>query len=300
MSLRVLKNMSANDSIVTALYWSNLGLVAGTINGEIIFWKRDLGKEGGLSHLSQSEIFQVQKMAISSVTTIGNKIISISLDGSIYMINTETEEIEQILTNLYMPFCVVSNELNENKKELFVATLDGKVCLINGEDLSIQKSENIFETEISSISLHPQTNKGCVLTKSAIALFSLDSLKVIKRLRITADCCDSLTFSTDGFSILVTTTEGTLRVVDTISFKEVGCQKFEIGELNDLCPIDYGKRYIIAGSESKVGIFNLTKMVKEKGLKVGNGLVKCVAVQPEDMKIAVGGGNSMITLLDFD
>ena len=297
MPLRFIKKLNIKNTIKTALYWSDLGLICGDITGHIYIWKKDDSQKGGLSHLSSdAQDFPAHKMAVSSLTSIGTNIISISLDGTIFVSNVETKEVKQILSNLYMPFCI---SCNESTQQILIGTLDGKVHLIDALNFTIQKTETVFQTEIQAIAIHPQTNKGCALTKREIALFDLDSLNVTKKLTITADCCDSLTFSSDGFSILVTTAEGTLRVVDSISFKEVGCQKYDDGELNDICPINFGKSYVIAGSAGKLCLFNLTKMSKETGLQIDkDGFIKCVATQPgmNDATIAVACGCS-ITLV---
>jgi WD40 repeat protein len=297
MSLRVLKALSANDDTITALYWGTSGLCAGSIAGDVFIWPTDQTLAGGLCQLGEQIPFRAHEMAVTSLACIGNTIISISLDGTISASNIETKKAEKILTGINNPFCITANE---KANTFYIGTLDGRVCLVDSSKKEVMKEERFLTSEAVSVSVHSISNSGCVLSNTEVVLFNLDSLEVKKRLRITADCCNCVTFSTDGLSLLITTTEGTVRVVDTVSFVEVGCQKFDIGELNDIMPIDYGKRYVVAGSEGKIGVFNLNKMIKEKSLKVTSGLVKCVAVQQETMKVAVGGGDAMINLLDFD
>ena len=297
MSLRVLKGLSAGDDTITALYWGDSGLCAGSIAGDVFVWPKDQTLDGGLCHLGSSITFKAHEMAVTSVACLNDVIVSISLDGKIFASNIKEQKLGQVFGEIGSPFCIAANE---KTNMFFIGTLDGRVFSIDAKEMQIKKECRFLTSEVVSISVHPMSNNGCAMSNTEIVLFDLETLEAKKRLRITADCCNCVTFSTDGLSLLITTTEGTIRVVDTVSFVEVGCQKFDIGELNDIMPIDYGKRYVVAGSEGKIGVFNLNKMIKEKGLKVSSGLVKCVAVQQEFMKIAVGGGDAMINLLDFD
>lgn len=308
MALRVLKGLSENDDSITALHWGKLGLAAGSVMGDIFVWPKDISINGGLCHLGDSQTYHNHTMAITSLSSLGNSVISISLDESIFateIVNPltspdfETSGLktgQRILTEIKEPFGI---QTIEKLGLIFISTLQGYVYVAD-RNYNIKSKSQILNSEIISLSVHESSNRGVVIGTKELIMFDLTTLEILKRLTITADNCNCVCFSTDGLSILVTTTEGTLRIVDSVSFKEVGCQKFDIGELNDVMPINYGKRYIIAGSEGKVGLFNLNKMIKELGLKVSSGMMKCVAVQDEDMKIAVAGSDNMINLLDFD
>ena len=308
MSLRIVKGISASDDTITALHWGSLGLVAGSVTGDLFVWPVDMTPDGGLCHLNDYQFYDTHKMAVSSISSIEDLVISISLDESIYATkivnNTLVEESEKkpqhvgqrILTEIKEPFSV---QTVPNLGLIFISTLEGFVYAVDKE-FNIKAKKQFINSEIVALSVHGPSNRGAIIGSRDLILFDLSTLEIVKKLTITADNLDSLCFSTDGLSILITTTEGTLRIVDTIAFREVGCQKFDIGELNDLAPINYGKRYIVAGSEGKVGVFNLNHMIKETGIKVASGLVKCVAVQQDDMKVAVAGADNMITLLDFN
>jgi WD40 repeat protein len=79
---RVLKTL-ASESEVTSLWWSQLGIIAGGLSGEVSLWPTDDSADGGLCHLGEPVHRSIHILAVLSVCNIGSLIISCSLDGSI-------------------------------------------------------------------------------------------------------------------------------------------------------------------------------------------------------------------------
>ncbi|OHT04640.1 hypothetical protein TRFO_27776 [Tritrichomonas foetus] len=296
--LRAIKDLSAEDVEVSAIYWNKKGLFGGDLNGRIHIYETDNSNEGGLCHLGKIQSYDAHSLAVTSIACISNLVVSCSLDGSIYKYNLGTGENEKIAENINDCFilCPV-----ESMNALLLGTTSGHLYIYTVSSKSLSEPIKIFDdTAINSISLHPTLHKAAILSETELIYFDIDNKTIEKRLKMTADSCTCAAISDNALSCVVTTTEGSVRVVDMITFKEVGCVFIEKTELNKVAPIDYGKRFIITGCNGKVFLFNLNTMLKEPGLAAGKKPLLALAVQPTDMKIAVSGCENTIKLLDFD
>lgn len=300
MSLRVLRTLEASQGEVTSLFWGSEGLCCGDVNGELTIYASDRTPAGGLCNLkSEPVICTAHKMAISSVCTLKGQVISCSLDGTIAATTiSEAPESQYIATDVASPIQVYPI-VSDN--QYLVGTMTGSLHFRTVSPDTVVATMQIFENEpVVGICVHEASRKAYVLSPSEFVSINLVDRADVKRVKITAECSTGCSVAEDGLTCAVTTTEGTVRIIDTISFKEVGCIVFEKAELNKVLSIEYGKRFVVTSCDGRVGVFDLRKMIKEKGIKIGKKSLIALAVQSDDMKIAVAGCDSVITLLDFN
>ena len=297
MSLRVIKTIETGKSEVTALSWTDKGLFCGDLNGIIYIFKRDESQDGGSCKIKDSQSFSHHQLAVSSICNIGDYVFSSSLDGTICKHNIDTNASQNVAESVNDCFTMIAVE---HMNMVIFGTTSGSIYFYNVNDDSVSEPIKLFQESICSFSLHPTENKVVVLTNKEFLLFNLDTKEEEKRIGITADCCTDVSFADNALSCVVSTTEGTARVVDMISMKEVGCVVIDDTELNKVQSIQYGKRFIMIGCNGKVCLFNLNQMIKEPGLQVARAPVLALAVNTKLNKIAVSGFGSSIALIDFD
>lgn len=293
--LQILRDLPA-DFEVSALFWSEAGLFYGDMNGSIYLYEADYTPQGGNSHIGQKRLLTSQKLAITSICCIKDFCVSSSLDSTIMVFNYKTNN-SQIITSIPSPYVLIPIDSIDS---VAIGSLDGSVYFINSKNSQTSGPFKLFNEPICSIARNPIENQIVALSSKEFVLFDFTQKTEINRLKITADCCTSCSISDNGLSCVISTTEGTVRIVDMISFKEAGCVLIDQVELNKVIQTDYGKRFVVLGCNGKVNIFNINTMMKESGIIVGKLPLIALSIQPVDMKIAIAGSKSSITLLNFE
>jgi WD40 repeat protein len=230
------------------------------------------------------------------LSDFGTSVISCSLDNTVFVIG-QSGRPRQIGANIADPACVLALE---SSGRLFIGTLSGMAFVLAADSFAVVHSVKLFDSPIVRFDVHPTAAQLFALSETELVMVGWENGTVMKRVSITVDCCTSCAVSTDGFSVAISTTEGTVRIVDVVAFKEVGSIVFDEIELNAVAGYDYGKHFVVAAMDGKVGVFDLRKMVKEQGVKVGMKPLVALAVNQEIGKAAVAGWESAITLIDFE
>ena len=294
--MQVLRDLPAGNSEVTSLYWNDKGLFAGDLEGKVFIYETDNSPSGGQCHLGQCNKYDAHGLAVSSICCVGDNVISCSIDGTISIMNLATKEIG---SSIPVTDCFVLCPV-ESMNLVILGTVSGLIYFYDISKQNLSDPLKLFENlSVCSISLHPTENKAGVLSNKEFVLIDLDDRKEINRLKMTADKCTCCAISDNALSCVISTTEGSVRIVDLITFKEVGCVVIDQTELNKVASIDYGKRFVLIGCNGKVTLFNLNKMMKETGNIIERKPLLALAIQQVDMKIAVAGCDKNITLLGF-
>jgi WD40 repeat protein len=237
------------------------------------------------------------KLAVSSICSIADFVISCSLDGSLIQWDPGSQAHRRIAESIPDPIRVYPYE---TEKILFIGTVSGSVALFSIESGSPLSVVTLFNTAVVSFAVHPTAKKFVSLSPQELVLWTINPLQEERRLKLSVDCCTCCSVTPDGFSCAVSTTEGTARIVDLVSFTEVGCIVFDQSELNTIAGRDFGKQFVVTSCDGKIGVFDIRKMVKQKGLKVGKKPLIALAVSEKVGKAAVAGCDNIITLIDFD
>jgi WD40 repeat protein len=293
---RVLKNLPTQEE-VTALCWRKPGLIAGDILGGISIWPPTVQSEGGVCRLGEPHRYEVHHFAVCSVSSIGMSVISCGLDNAVFMIGPSFPVPRQIAPDIPDPACVL---VHESENRLFIGTLSGVVHVLETDRFTNVFSVKLFQSPIVGIEIHPIDHQFFALSEKELVSVDLKNETILKRVLITVDCCTACAVSEDGFSIAISTTEGTTRIVDVTAFREVGSIVFDEVELNAIAGYNYGRHFAVASMDGKVGVFDVRKLVKEQGLKVWTKPIVALAVNQEIGKAAVAGWDNAVTLFDFE
>lgn len=294
--MQVLRDLPAGNSEVTSLYWNDKGLFAGDLEGKIFIYETDNSPAGGQCHLGQCNKYDAHSLAVSSICCVNDSVISCSIDGTVSVMKISTKKKSgEIPVNDCFVLCPV-----ESMKLVVLGTISGNIYFYDISKENLSEPLKVFENlSVCSISLHPTENKIGVLSNKEFVLIDLDKREELNRLKMTADKCTCCAMSDNALSCVISTTEGSVRIVDLITFKEVGCVVIDQTELNKVASIDYGKRFVLIGCNGKVTLFNLNKMMKETANIIERKPLLALAIQQVDMKIAVAGCDKNITLLGF-
>jgi WD40 repeat protein len=221
-------------------------------------------------------------------------VVSCGLDGAIFL-SDRTAPPRRIAADIPDPSTTLAVE---SEHRLFVGALSGLAHVLETDTFQTIAEIRVFQSPIIRLSLHPTKRQFFALSETELILLSIDGA-IEKRLLIEVDCCTSCAATPDGYSVAIATTEGTVRIVDVVAFREVGAIVFDETELNELALYDYGKHFVVASMDGKVGVFDIRKMVKEPGVKVGGKPLLALTVRQAIGKAAVAGCESAVTLLDF-
>lgn len=298
MSLRIIKSVGTNENPVISVYWNEKGLVAGGFGGMVHFFPTDESPEGGLCHLGEITSQKVHKLAVNSVCIVDNYIVSSALDGTVIITNISGLEHTRILEDIEDPTIVCPMPIIHS---VLVGTSSGNIILYNVETKQVISHTKIFDSAVVSASKYSTKPHVAIISSNELVSFNLITLKEENRVKIISTCCNSVAVSTDGFTAVITTSEGIIRFVDLIAFKEFGTAVIDTEtELNQLGSIDYGKRFVVSTSDGKVYLFDSHKMIKERGIKIAKKPIVSFIVEETQMKMAAAFGESSVTLLDFD
>jgi WD40 repeat protein len=293
---RVLKTLSAEHE-VTALWWGKLGLSVGDMSGFVYLWPTDDAPTGGLCHLGEQRRYLPHSLAVSSLCDLGPLLISCSLDGSISRWDSRSDTFGRIGERISDPVRVYPLDFNAS---VVIGTASGDIFFYSMDSDSMTKMIHLFESSVISFALHPTARQIFVLGVTELVLFGLDNNSIVNQVTVSVDCCTCCSVTLDGLSCAVSTTEGTVRIVDVVSFTEVGSIVFDQAELNAVARFNYGKSFVVTSTDGRVGVFDVRKMIKEKGLKVGRWPLLALAVNETIGKAAVAGCDPTVTLLDFE
>jgi len=286
---RVLKTLTGDYFIPTAMTWCEIGLVVGSVDGKVLYFKKDL-ESGGICQLSDCARLYTHKYAVSSVCYVNGRVYSCSIDGKLMVYYEQKAEEINTVTDPYF--------ITSNNGFVYVGNLDGVLYKIEPLTQSIVETAKIFDEPIVCVDFYPGYDKGLALCSKKLVIFDANSLEKIKTLNLTTDECTSMMITKDCYTCLVTAVDGTIRVIDLVSFKEVGCKFLDIGELNGITNFDDVSRYLVVSSQGKACIFNSSLMIKESSIKVCKTYLKSVVTNPDNLQIAVAGGEKSITILD--
>jgi WD40 repeat protein len=139
-----------------------------------------------------------------------------------------------------------------------------------------------------------------VLTTRELALIGIEDGACLKRVAITASCCTCCAVAGDGHSCAISTMEGTVRIVDVVTFAEVGSIFFDQMELHTVASYDSGKHFVVTSADGRIGLFDLRKMVTEPALKVGKKPLLALSVNETIGKACVAGCHASVPILDFE
>ncbi|KAH0786017.1 hypothetical protein GPJ56_010074 [Histomonas meleagridis] len=294
--MRVIKTISLEDTEVTSIFWSSKGLVSGALNGSVLYWPTDDSPNGGMCHIGEMKEYSDHSLAVTSVCIVGDYLVSSSLDGKISKIQISDSKISSI-SSIKDP-CVLSPIGSSNL--FLVGTATGTLYKLSIDSDTIVSSLDLFKEAICSIAEHPTNNESLILSSSELKIVNHDTMQVTQTIDLSGICCTCVSISDDGLTAVITATDGSVRVIDLVSFKQVGCIVFDGSELHRIQPIEFGRRFVVAGADGRVSFVNLEKMLKEKGLKIGSSPILALAVQKEKNIIAVAGFDGNITFLDYE
>lgn len=137
------------------------------------------------------------------------------------------------------------------------------------------------------------------LSKNKLIQVDLKTFEVQKTLEFYTEICNCFSISPDGLTGIATSSDGTIRIVDIISLKEIGCQLIHECEINDLVSIQQGTYFITTDMKGYVGRFNLKLMRVEQSLNISKYFLKPIAAHPTEFLVAVGGQEPGISILKF-
>lgn len=288
----IIKTISCNDLSVTSLSWTDIGLSIGCIDGTIFFCGTSTTR-GTLVRIKDPISYKEHKFAISSLCSLGNVVISISLDESIGFYNSVDLSFHS--KNIVpRPFCLCSCP---NFNCFFVGSIDGSIFIIKNEN--VEKSLKISSDPISSLAYVPQTHSSLILSKNKLFQLDLGKMQVIKELTLLTKQCNCISVSFDGFTTVITANDGTIRIVDIISFREIGCQLIHECELNDIVTNQDGTMFVTTDMKGYVGRFSVESMSLHPAMNISKYFLKAIACHPTEFLIAVGGQEPGVSVLKF-
>lgn len=297
--MRVIKTLDIEDKHISCLHWDENGLTSGTLEGSIIFYPRDETSNGGICHIGAPKTYDdIHSLSITSICFCGGLCVSCGLDGKIAIINTGNDEFESKI------ICADVNDaytiIGIDNRFAVVGTISGKLYKINVLDDKVEGELELASETICKLEKNKMNNRLLAMDSEEVIEIDYENMNVTNKIKLEGVCCTCLSVSDDGLTAIVTTTEGTVRVVDLVAWRQVGCTVFEHNELNRVGEIEFGRRFVVGGSDGRVAFFNLTKMIKEKGLKIGNDPILAMAIQYGGNIAAVSGCTSSITFLDYN
>lgn len=297
--MRVVKTLEHEGQHISTLHWCEKGLAAGTLEGSVFFYPRDETPNGGICKIGVPKAYDnAHALSVTSLCFCGDLCVSCGLDGKLSRV--DIADTESAASFFCESVCDAYAIISIDDDHLIVGTVSGKLVKVHAGDGNVVRELQISDETICKLEMNKMNKKVLAMDSQNVVEVDVEDMIVTNKIKLEGVCCTCFSISDDGLTAVVTTTEGSVRVIDLVAWRQVGCTVFEHNELNRVAEIEFGKRFVVGGSDGRVAFFNLSKMIKEKGLKIGNEPIVAMAIQYGGNITAVSGCTSNITFLDYN
>ena len=273
---------------ITALCWPADGIFAGDIGGGVRVWKASETEKR--SHVDPEPTIrcEVHSLAVNSIDVHHHCVITSSLDGTVHKTSIENFDSEQIATEVEDPIQVCSTN-----DFILIGNASGTLFIYSDEGATLTATIPVFkDVPIVSICFKEDTGKIFVLSPHELAMVDIKTQKEEKRCLISAPEVTCAALTDDGYSCAVSATDGTVRMVDVVSFREVGLAVMEQCELNKIAALDYGKKFVVTSMVGMMRLLETRGMKAGTRLNIGKQPLLALAVNKEYGMMAVAKGDS--------
>ena len=251
--------ISADDgSEFTCVAWDSAGLCAGDMNGKVYIWRSQEDNKVLPIDCDHYSDCAPHKLAVNSIDTKGDVIVSSSLDGSICKTDVAGLTSTPVAEEVKDPVVVcLAGEI------LLVGTCSGKLVFVSLETGAVSATIELFaDSPVVSISVHAATGKAYALSTKELVCVDIAGRAEDKRGKIAANCATCVAVTDDGFTCAVTATDGAVHMIDTVSFREVGMIPLVQTELNKIVAYNYGQKCACASIDGQLSAVDVRKMIK--------------------------------------
>ena len=214
-------------------YDEDIGFIAGTVSGSFLVYRNK-------DNEPDPDEFKVIDIKIDDNTCIRSKevlfidyyakyIYAVLLDGVVIRTSVDLSSSE----TLYKSKNAIRIKHLKELHILLIGTVEGSVIVYNTTSKK-EKEELIVEAPVNAIDYNRNINQICVLTDSTLFIYDIYSYQLIEKIDILSSAATYCLFTPDGYSILVSTLESIIQIVDTVELKVVNGIYLGIGEIYSL------------------------------------------------------------------
>lgn len=217
------KTIEAMPSLATAIAYQQgeAQLASGHDDGRVFFWNTTTGKQEGQTHDHNTRITTMAVDAEGKRLATGG-----STDGYVFIIEIATNDIQLLIPGATQGCTVETLAFVPNSTMLAVAGIDWKssgqegcICLW---DLAKPAKVNSAPVAGTALAPHPQGKQLAVATlNESICIYSLPELSLQMELQGHAGLVTALAYTSDGTKLLSSGDDGTVRVWETATGKEL-------------------------------------------------------------------------------
>jgi WD40 repeat protein len=255
-----LKTIESMPSLATALAYQNgeAALASGHDDGRVFFWDTATGKQQAQIHDHNP---RVTSMAIDSA---GKRLATGgSTDGYVFILDIKTNDILLLIPGATDGCTVEALSFVPGTPYLAVAGIDwrssgqeGRICIWN-----IEKPTKVAvsQTGGTALAAHPNGKQMAVATlNESICLYSLPDLNLERELIGHAGLVTALAYTGDGSRLLTSGDDGTVRVWDVTSGKELQVCETDVS-IRDLSISPDGRFVYTANANATAYVIDLKR-----------------------------------------
>lgn len=255
-----IKTIESMPSLATALAYQTgqSGLASGHDDGRVFFWDTATGKQLAQIHDHNT---RVNTMAVDS--TGKNLATGGSTDGYVFILDIKTNDIQLLIPGATDGCTVESIAFIPGTTYLAVTGIDWKTSGHEGRLTlwNIDKPNKVATTATGGTALaaHPDGTQLAVATlHESICLFSLPELTLLRELIGHVGLVTALAYTSDGARLLTSGTDGTVRVWDVATGKELQVCETDVS-IRDLSISPDGRFVYTANANATAYVIDLKR-----------------------------------------
>lgn len=255
-----LKTIESMPSLATALTYEmgEAGLASGHDNGQVFFWDTATGKQTGQTHDHNTRITSMVIDPKGTRLATGG-----SIDGYVFILDIKTNNILLLIPGATEGCTVESLTFVPGTPYLAVCGIDwkssgqeGRICLWN-----IDKPGKVSNTPTGGTALaaHPDGRQLAVATLTeSICLYSIPDLTLQRELIGHTGLVTALAYTGDGSKLLTSGDDGTVRVWDVATGKELQVCETDVS-IRDLSISHDGRFVYTANANATAYVIDLKR-----------------------------------------
>ncbi|HQR07553.1 MAG TPA: WD40 repeat domain-containing protein [Gemmatales bacterium] len=254
------KTIESLPSLATAITYQTgtTGLASGHDDGRVYFWNTQTGKQEGQVHDHNTRITSMAIDASGQRLATGG-----STDGYVFIMDINTNDIQLLIPGATDGCTVESVAFIPNTTYLAVTGIDWKSSGQEGRITiwNIDKPAKVATTATGGTALaaHPAGNQLAVATlNESICLYSLPELTLERELIGHSGLVTALAYTGDGSKLLTSGSDGTVRVWDVATGKELQVCETDVS-IRDLSISQDGRYVYTANANATAYVIDLKR-----------------------------------------